>query len=183
MYFIINLLIDFSIQQVATGVNDLNPAHRSNLHGITVSLLALLGRSTGVNNVMEYTLKIVEAREEEAPYMLPPLMDSDAHHENLNLDYPHLLIDKLALSECLQTAGMEFNRVQTGNPYSKNQTDHYQHRQSWVDPGLLNKGSNPDLNLNNNDIDSVTSSPGVQRVINFFLNFKYFIINYDFFFV
>lgn len=110
-------------------------------------------------------LQIIEARQEEAPYMLPPLIDPDISPQNLNTNYPHLLIDKLALSECLQTAGMEFNRVQTGNPYSQHQTDNYQHRHSWVDPTMSHKGSNPDINASyTNDVDSVSSSPGVQRV-------------------
>lgn len=96
--------------------------------------------------------------------MLPPLIDPDISPQNLNTNYPHLLIDKLALSECLQTAGMEFNRVQTGNPYSQHQTDNYPHRHSWVDTSMNQKGSNPDLSTYNNDADSVNSSPGVQRV-------------------
>lgn len=97
-------------------------------------------------------------------YMLPPLIDPDTSPQNLNTNFPHLLIDKLALSECLQNAGMEFNRVQTGNPYSQYQTDSYQHRHSWVDTTMNQKESSSDLNSYTNDSDSVNSSPGVQRV-------------------
>lgn len=43
---------------MATSTNDLTSVHKSNLHSIAISLLALLGRSTGVNNIMEYTKKV-----------------------------------------------------------------------------------------------------------------------------
>lgn len=69
-------------------------------------------------------------------------------------------MDKLALAECLQLAGLEFSRVQTGEPFAIHQEDTFAHRPSWVDAPRAS--SNPDLGLYN-DADSITSSPDVQR--------------------
>lgn len=160
------ILFILGIQQVAVAVNELTNIHKVNLNSIAISLLALLGRCTGVNTIMEYADKIIESRQDEAQYLLPPLIDPEiGTSQSLNSNIPTLLIDKLALAECLQNSGMEFNRVQTGNPYSQHQTENYQHRQSWVDTSIGggSKGSNSDLNSNSNDIDSVNSSPGLQR--------------------
>lgn len=113
---------------------ELSPKHRCNLHSIAISLLILLGRCTGVGPLVEYVEKLIQARKEEASYLLPPLMDNDkSAPSTLNTNLPHLLVDKLAVAECLQQAGLECNRVQTGTPYALNQTDISAHRHSWVD--------------------------------------------------
>lgn len=73
----------------------------------------------------------------------------------------------MALAEALQASGMEFNRLQTGTPYSLNQLDLTQHRQSWVEQA--SRSSIADVSTYNNDNDSVGSSPGVIKV--FLLNY------------
>lgn len=60
--------------------------------------MALLGRVTGVNNIMEYCEKIIEARQEEAEHLLPPLIDPDENVEKHLLNLPHLMIDKVSLT-------------------------------------------------------------------------------------
>lgn len=70
-------------------------AHRCNLHAIAISLLALLGRVTGVNSIMEYCEKIIESRMEEAAYLLPALQDPERNLEKFSLELPHLMIDKV----------------------------------------------------------------------------------------
>jgi hypothetical protein len=67
---------------------------------------------------------------------------------------------QLALAESLQSAGIDHLRLQAATPYSLIQYDPG-HRQSWVDTGI-NRASIADIG--SNDIDSVGSSPGVQRV-------------------
>lgn len=169
------ILFILGIQQVAVAANDLSNIHKVNLQAISISLLALLGRCTGISTIMEYADKIIECRQDEAHYLLPPLIDPEiGTTQSLNSNIPTLLIDKLALAECLQNSGLEYNRVQTGNPYSQHQTENFQHRQSWVDTSIGggSKGSNSDLNSNSNDIDSVSSSPGLQRVSTY--NFERF---------
>lgn len=130
------ILFILGIQQISltSSTIELTSSHKANLHIVAVSLLALLGQCTGIRNIMEYTKKIIESRREESPYMLPPILEPiDVNSQKLNFNYPHLMIDKLALAECLQNAGMEFSRVQTGLPYSQNQINNFTHRQSWVD--------------------------------------------------
>lgn len=68
----------------------------------------------------------------------------------------------MALAEALQASGMEFNRLQTGTPYSLNQQDMSQHRQSWVEQA--SRSSIVDVSTYNNDNDSIGSSPGVIKV-------------------
>lgn len=70
--------------------------HKCNLHAIAVALLALLGRVTGVNNIMEYCEKIIDSRQEEALYLLPGLMDPERDIiDSATLNLPHLMIDKV----------------------------------------------------------------------------------------
>lgn len=59
--------------------------------------MALLGRVTGVNNIMEYCEKIIEARQEEAEHLLPPLIDPERNIDKNLLNLPHLMIDKVRL--------------------------------------------------------------------------------------
>lgn len=65
----------------------------------------------------------------------------------------------MALAESLQSAGIDHIRLQQATPYSLTQYDSG-HRPSWVDTGA----SHGSVDLGNNDIDSISSSPGVQRV-------------------
>lgn len=155
------LLFVLGIQQVAITEAELSPKHRCNLHSIAISLLILIGRCTGIATLVEYAEKVIQARMEDATYLLPPLMDNDKPAPStLNTNLPHLMIDKLAVVECLQQAGLEHSRVQTGSPYSLNMTDMSAHRHSWVDTSAAR---NSIIDANYNDIESISSSPGVQK--------------------
>lgn len=78
----------------------------------------------------------------------------------------------MTLAECLQSAGIESGRLQSGVPYSLNSNDPMGPRHSWVDPSnvhavamsMQSRASNGDIQ-SFNDNDSVNSSPGVQRRI------------------
>uniref|UniRef100_A0A8D8N4U0 Protein EFR3 homolog cmp44E n=3 Tax=Culex pipiens TaxID=7175 RepID=A0A8D8N4U0_CULPI len=156
------LLFVLGVQQVAITEAELSPKHRCNLHSIAISLLILIGRCTGISTLVEYAEKVIQARMEEATYLLPPLLDNEKSAPNtLNTNLPHLMVDKLAIAECLQQAGLEHSRVQTGTPYSLHQTDMSAHRHSWVDTSSAARNSIVDANYN--DIESVSSSPGVQK--------------------
>lgn len=157
------ILFILGIQELATTSNDLGSYHKCNLHSIAISLLMLLGRVTGINNIIEYAQKIIDARKEEAPYFLPPLLDSKKTTQKYSTNLPHLMIDKVTLTECLQNAGMDSGRVQTGNPYSLSQTDNPAHRTSWVEVSSMpSRPSATDLSIYT-DADSVNSSPGVLK--------------------
>ncbi|EDW72495.1 uncharacterized protein Dwil_GK20943, isoform A [Drosophila willistoni] len=162
------LLFILGIQQVASTVETLGAVHKCNLHAIAISLLVLISRVTGINNLLEYAQKIIDARREEAAYYLPPLLEpKKMSSKNLNLSLPHLSIDKLALGECLQNAGMDAQRLNTGAPYTLHQTDHPGHRHSWVESvsNMTQRNSSADLTVYNGDVDSVNSSPGVTKKI------------------
>ncbi|KAH8316159.1 hypothetical protein KR067_000959 [Drosophila pandora] len=161
------LLFILGIQQVASTVDTLGNVHKCNLHAISIALLVLISRNSGINNLLDYAQKIVDARREEATHFLPPLLEpKKMSGKNLNLALPHLSIDKLALGECLQNAGMDAQRLNTGTPYTLNQTDHPGHRHSWVESvstQLTQRNSSADLTVYNGDVDSVSSSPGVCK--------------------
>lgn len=84
------------IQQISIANSELTYSHKCNLHAIAVALLALLGRVSGVNNIMEYCEKIIESRQEEADYLLPGLIDPERDFiDSTSLNLPHLMIDKV----------------------------------------------------------------------------------------
>ncbi|XP_033253028.1 protein EFR3 homolog cmp44E-like [Drosophila miranda] len=163
------LLFILGIQEVANTVETLGAVRKCNLHAISIALLVLISRVSGINNLLEYAQKIVDARREEATYFLPPLLESKkVATKSLNLSLPHLAIDKLALGECLQNAGMDAQRLNTGAPYTLNQTDNPGHRHSWVESvssHLTQRNSSADLTVYNGDVDSVNSSPGQCKKI------------------
>lgn len=72
------------------------------------------------------------------------------------------------MAENLQTAGMEYSRLQNGAPYSLHSADNSGPRHSWVDTSAIqaaamtSRPSNTDIQ-SMNDNESVNSSPGVQR--------------------
>ncbi|XP_017044544.2 protein EFR3 homolog cmp44E isoform X2 [Drosophila ficusphila] len=163
------LLFILGIQQVANTAENLGTVHKCSLHAISIGLLVLISRVSGINNLLEYAQKIVDARREEATHYLPPLLEpKKMSGKTLNLALPHLAIDKLALVECLQNAGMDVQRLNTGAPYTLNQTDHPGHRHSWVESvsnQLTQRNSSADLTVYNGDVDSVSSSPGVCKLL------------------
>lgn len=74
----------------------------------------------------------------------------------------------MALAECLQNAGMETNRIQSGVPYTLNQLSQANHRHSWVDTTSgsvagMSRASLADISSSYNDVDSVNSSPIMPR--------------------
>lgn len=85
------------IQQIAIANSELTYTHKCNLHAIAIALLALLGRVTGVNNIMEYCEKIIESRKEDALFLLPGLIDPEREMvDSTSLNLPHLMIDKVS---------------------------------------------------------------------------------------
>lgn len=64
---------------------------------------------------------------------------------------------------------MEYNRIQNSSPYNLHQMDQNAPRTSWVDVGTVQAAAaaynrnNSNSDLHSMDVDSVSSSPGVQR--------------------
>lgn len=139
-------------------VDTIGYAHRCNLHTVAVTLLALVGHVTGVNNLRDYCGKLMAARAEDAPHWLPDLLDADRPlpaAEKRPLQQPHLYIDQLALVECLQNADMEFQRLAGGTPYALHQIDPGAHRHSWVDTSMA---SGSGAQRSRNSLDDITTA-------------------------
>ena len=77
---------------------------------------------------------------------------------------PDVLVDQVAITECLKCAGFDVARLQLVTPYGAGGPPgmNLGHRHSWVETGM--RASVADLNNIQMDVDSVSSSPGVQRV-------------------
>lgn len=71
---------------------ELSDTHRCNLHIISIALLSLVCRVTGVNSLTEYSEKIVNDRAIEAPHLLPPLIETNGKY---NLNIPQVMTDKV----------------------------------------------------------------------------------------
>lgn len=89
----------FRIQQLAINAQDLSYTHRCNLHIISIALLSLVCRVTGVNCLMEYCEKLIADRVEEATHLLPPLLEMSHSHKERSLTVPHLMMDKVSAIE------------------------------------------------------------------------------------
>lgn len=77
---------------------------------------------------------------------------------------PDTLVDQAAVTECLKGAGFDVARLQQVTPYGAGGPPGASmgHRHSWVETGM--RVSAADLNAFQVEVDSVSSSPGVQKV-------------------
>lgn len=84
-------IFSLRIQQLAN-TEELSDMHRCNLHIISITLLSLVCRVTGINSLSEYAEKIVSDRVTDAQYLLPPLHETNGKH---NLNVPQVMMDKV----------------------------------------------------------------------------------------
>lgn len=77
---------------------------------------------------------------------------------------PDILVDQLAITESLKGAGFDVARLQQVTPYGAGGPPggSMGPRHSWVETGM--RASAADLNAFQMEVDSVSSSPGVQKV-------------------
>lgn len=89
------IYFSYSIQSLALNSNVLSQAQKFNLHAIVASLLVLIPNVVSMEPLLEYANKIIEARKEEAPHLLPELQS----HYNTNCEpankLPHLMVDQV----------------------------------------------------------------------------------------
>ncbi|XP_013138209.1 PREDICTED: protein EFR3 homolog cmp44E [Papilio polytes] len=93
------LQLILAIQQSALNNPVLSTAQQCRLHAVALSLCALPAHVLVLPALKDYVSKIVEARREEAPHLLPPLLED---YDNLSPSkmpskMPYLMIDQLAL--------------------------------------------------------------------------------------
>lgn len=92
------LLFVLGIQQLAVNGTELANFHRCNLHIISVALLLLVCRVTGVNSLLEYSKGLIGERKKDGFYLLPPLIEMNHMHEKRSLNVPHFMIDKVSVT-------------------------------------------------------------------------------------
>ncbi|XP_060532802.1 protein EFR3 homolog cmp44E isoform X2 [Cylas formicarius] len=150
------------IQNLALTSTTLSNAHKFNLHALIISLLVLIPDVVGIQLLSDYASKLVEARKEEAPYLLPDLMSHYSPNCEAANALPHLLVDKLAVCEFLKDAGIDPSRLSQTSPYGAGGPGLVggSQRHSWMDTSA--RGSIMEI-PSAHEVDSAASSPGVQR--------------------
>ncbi|XP_061724151.1 protein EFR3 homolog cmp44E isoform X2 [Cydia pomonella] len=148
-----------AIQQSALTNPVLTVGQQCQLHAVSVALALLLPRT----RAHDYLLKIVDARREDAPHLLPPLLEEyDITPAMMPNKFPYLMIDQMELCECLKASGLDAARLQAPSPYAAGGVS-LAHRHSWLETGAAaGRDSLADIGAPN-EMDSANSSPGVQR--------------------
>ncbi|XP_050667955.1 protein EFR3 homolog cmp44E isoform X2 [Leptidea sinapis] len=159
------LQLILAIQQSAISNPVLSTAQQCQLHAISIALAALVPQVLHLPPLARYISQIVEARREEAPHMLPPLREQyDRVAAPATL--PYLMIDQMAVSECLKSAGVEASRLASPALYTApHVATPLEHRHSWLEAGAAaGRDSLADISCAAlTELDSANSSPGVQR--------------------
>ena len=111
--------------------------------------------------------QVIESRRNAgANHLLPELLtlyDPDVYLTPTQLG-PDILVDQVAITESLKRAGLDVARLQHVTPYGSGGLpgSNMGHRHSWVDSSM--QPSAGDLNSIQMEVDSTSSSPGVQKV-------------------
>lgn len=159
------LRLVISIQDMALTNGSLTSAQKFNLHAVVASLLILIPHVVPISALMEYSEKVVNTRRlVGATHMLPELLvhyDPDSCPTPSTLG-PDVLVDQVAVTECLRGAGFDVSRLQQSAPYAGSSLS--QHRHSWAESGM--QGSSADLNNFQLEMDSANSSPGLPDKYN-----------------
>ncbi|CAB3244935.1 unnamed protein product [Arctia plantaginis] len=160
------LQLVLAIQQSGISNPVLSVAQQCQLQGVAISLAVLVPHVCTVPRLAEYLNKIIEARREEAPHMLPPLMESydDLTSSKLPAKLPYLMMDQMALCECVKASGLDTARLAAPSPYSAGSVA-APHRHSWLEAGAAQgRDSLADITAGPpTELDSANSSPGVTR--------------------
>jgi hypothetical protein len=110
--------------------------------------------------------QVIEARRNAgANHLLPELLahyDPEVCLTPTQLG-PDILVDQVAITESLKRAGLDAARLQHVTPYGSGGPTglNMGPRHSWVDGGMQ---TSADLNSFQMDVESASSSPGVQKV-------------------
>nr|CAI5832917.1 unnamed protein product [Callosobruchus analis] len=159
---VIDLLqLILGIQSLALTSTSLSNAQKFNLHAIVISLLVLIPEVVELKDLTDYAQQIVSARQQEAPHLLPDLLDHYPIDCEMANKVPHLLIDQMAVCECVKQGGIDPSRLQQTSPYGAGGPGMIvgTQRNSWIENGA--RGSL--IELPAQEVDSAASSPGVQR--------------------
>ncbi|KAI4466114.1 hypothetical protein MML48_3g00021342 [Holotrichia oblita] len=150
------------IQSLSLNSTVLSNAQKFNLHAIVISLLTLVPLVVTIQPLLDYAEKLSSARKREAPHLLPDLQEQYPANCELANKLPHLLVDQMALCEYVKNGGLDPARLAQTSPYGAGGPCVVvgNPRRSWVEMGA--RGSIVEIS-NVAEVDSVSSSPGVQR--------------------
>lgn len=162
------LQLILAIQQSGISNPVISVAQQCQLQTIALSLATLVPHVCTLPRLTEYLNKIIDARRDEAPHMLPPLLEDydDLSPSKMPAKMPYLMMDQMALCECIKSSGLECGRLASMSPYSGGSIA-APHRHSWVEAGAAQgRDSLADITAGPvTELDSANSSPGVQRAI------------------
>ncbi|GLV39615.1 stambha A [Carabus blaptoides fortunei] len=157
------LQLVLGLQSMALNNANLSRAQTFNLHAIVVSLLLLIPYVVDIPALSEYISKIIKTRKVDAAHLIPDLHDHYPNEYESAKKLPHILVDQMAVCDCLKTCGIDVTRLAQGSPYGAGARGILAgpHRHSWVEIGA--RGSIIEISSGPQDVDSVSSSPGMQR--------------------
>ncbi|XP_050552340.1 protein EFR3 homolog cmp44E isoform X1 [Spodoptera frugiperda] len=154
-----------AIQQSSLSNPVLSVAQQCQLQAISISLAALLPHVMMHTRLTDYINKIIAARREEAPHLLPPLQEDydDLPPAKMPNKLPYLMMDQMALCDLLKSHGVDVTRLSSTSPYTAGNVA-LPHRHSWVEAGAAQgRDSLAEITAPGTELDSANSSPGVQR--------------------
>lgn len=159
--------LNFRIQSLSLNSTVLTNAQKFNLHAIVISLLSLVPLVVNIQPLLDYAGKLISARKREAPHLLPNLQEQYPANCEVANKLPHLLVDQMALCEYVKSGGLDPTRLAQTSPYGAGGPGAVvgNSRRSWVE--MSARGSVVEIG-NVAEVDSVSSSPGVQRVSSFY---------------
>ncbi|XP_062530203.1 protein EFR3 homolog cmp44E isoform X4 [Bombyx mori] len=157
------MLLILAIQQSSISNPVLSVSQQCQLQAVSISLAALLPHVAKLPRLADYIHKVVEARREECGHLLPPLQHEYRLSDPtlLPAKVPYLMMDQMAISECLKASGVECGRLQGAAPYCGGGP--LQHRHSWIETGAAaGRDSLADIAAGT-EPDSAASSPTLAR--------------------
>nr|XP_049701457.1 protein EFR3 homolog cmp44E isoform X1 [Helicoverpa armigera] len=156
-----------AIQQSSLSNPVLSVAQQCQLQAISISLAALVPHVLLLPRLADYIHKIIVARREEAPHLLPPLREEydDLPPAKMPNKLPYLMMDQMALCDMLKAHGVDVSRLSAASPYSAGNVA-LPHRHSWLEAGAAQgRDSLAEITAPGTELDSANSSPGVQRLV------------------
>ncbi|XP_050305560.1 protein EFR3 homolog cmp44E isoform X2 [Anthonomus grandis grandis] len=149
------------IQNLALTSVNLSNAQKFNLHALVVSLLVLIPDVVNIQPLSDYASRLVEARREEAPHMLPDMMSHYPQDCEPPNKIPHLLVDQMAVCDYLKVSGIDPSRLTQTSPYGAGGPGiiSSSQRHSWMETGQGSLMEIPSVH----EVDSAASSPGITR--------------------
>ncbi|KAG6438591.1 hypothetical protein O3G_MSEX000080, partial [Manduca sexta] len=160
------LQLVLAIQQSGLSNPVLSVSQQCQLQAISIALASLVPHVMTLPRLTDYLNKIVEARREECPHLLPPLQESYDHlsPSKMPSKVPYLMIDQMAVGECMVAAGVEAARVCAPAHYAAPGAAAALQRHSWVEAGAAaGRESLADIAPGGAELDSAGSSPAPRR--------------------